>query len=60
MLWTLRYPSKQTVRRRRARLGERIGHLVRSKGSDPADGFDLKDERTGTREQPFTGFDPVD
>ncbi|HMF36017.1 MAG TPA: hypothetical protein VKF17_05230, partial [Isosphaeraceae bacterium] len=23
-------------------------------------GFDLKDARTGTREKPFTGFDPLD
>ena len=36
-----------------------MGHSY-CRWSDPVNGFDLKDERTGTREKRFTGFDPLD
>jgi len=31
-----------------------------SERSDPVNGFELKDERTGIHEKPFTGVDPTD
>jgi hypothetical protein len=31
-----------------------------SKGSDPVNGLELKDKRTGAHEMPVTRFDPLD